>query len=156
MNDAKFKKLSHCIGPNHIATRGTSVSVAPRYKPDITVRGADDSLAVILECEQKTDRKAFLGDLVKAEKYAEEEKATPILIIVMQQSKSTTVLQIAKHLRPYAAWLARLKNGRLNLAKILIISDKQYMRSLNNAETIGSTAFRKRAKQVACAALRSR
>src|SRR3546814_19864403 len=78
-----------------IAARGREV--APGYKPDVTVRDASGALACILEAEQKTDRKAFLGDLIKAEMYAEQEGANPTLLIVMQPQPNTTTEQIANH-----------------------------------------------------------
>src|SRR3546814_1446041 len=111
MKDAEFKMLNHPISADWIASRGREV--APGYKPDVTVRDASGALAFILEAEQKTDRKAFLGDLIKAEMYAEQEGANPTLLIVMQPQPNTTTEQIANHLRPYGAWLDR-KSTRLN------------------------------------------
>src|SRR3546814_8492579 len=63
----------------------------------ISVRDASGALAFILEAEQKTYRKAFLGDLIKAEMYAEQEGANPTLLIVMQPQPNTTTEQIANH-----------------------------------------------------------
>lgn len=150
MNDSEFKALQHCVGTHRIVSRGTQV--ANGYKPDLTVCDTNDQLVFIVECEQKTDRKAFLGDLVKAEKYAEDCRAHPILVIVMRPVENTTVQQIADHLYPYAAWIARLKGGSLNLTDILVVSDEEYQRSVNATEPLGSQQFRARAKLVACAA----
>lgn len=146
MKDDAFKGLLHCLGTHRVVSRGNVV--ARGYKPDLTVFSDDDQLAFIVECEQKTDRKAFLGDLVKAEKYAEDCGAYPVLVIVMQEFPNTTVQQIADHLVPYALWLARLKGGKLNLSDILVISDQEYERSLEADEFLGSQGFRARALSV--------
>ncbi len=139
MTHATFKNLPHCLGSYRIASCGGLVCKG--YKPDLTVCNSDNQLAFIFECEQKTDRKAFLGSLVKAEKYAEDCAAHPILIIVMQEFDNTTVQQIAGNLRPYASWLARLKGGKLNLADILLISDREYLCSLKASELPASPNF---------------
>lgn len=146
MKDSDFKALQHCVGANRIASRGTEVAAG--YKPDITVNDANGRLVFILESEQKTDRKAFLGDLVKAEKYAEERQARPTLVVVMQCFDNTTVQQIADHLRPYANWLARRNGGALTLAKVLVISDDEYLKSVQANEPLASGQFQKRAALV--------
>ncbi len=81
MKDSDFENLNHGIDSLKIATRGSAV--CDGYKPDITVVDAKNRLQFSLGSE-KTDRKAFLGDLIKAQKYAEECEASPALVIVMQ------------------------------------------------------------------------
>lgn len=142
MTDATFKSLPHCLGKYRITSSGSLVCKG--YKPDLTVSDSDNRLVFIFECEQKTDRKAFLGSLVKAEKYAEDCAAHPILIIVMQEFDNTTVQQIAGNLRPYAVWLAHLKGGRPSLADILLISDQEYRSSVEANEVVGSADFLRR------------
>lgn len=118
------------------------------YKPDLTVTDTKGQLVFIVECEQKTDRKAFLGALVKAEKYADGCQARPVLVIVMQVLGNTTLKQIADHLSPYKAWLAGIEGGALHLSDILVISDKQYQQSVEANEVIASQQFRVRATRV--------
>jgi hypothetical protein len=149
MKDSEFKTLPHRVGINWIASRGAEV--AEGYKPDLTVKNQNDDVVFVVESEQKTDRKAFLGDLVKAEKYAEDCCAHPVLVIVMQPFDNTTVQQIADHLAPYAAWLAQLKGGTLQLSEILVISDAEYQRSVQANEGLGSEQFRARATRVSFA-----
>jgi hypothetical protein len=147
MDDALFKKLDHRVAPPlEIASRGSAVMDG--YKPDITIRDATNTVQYILESEQKTDRKAFLGDLVKAERYAEEVHATPQLVIVMQEFSNTTARQIADHLRPYAYWLRRLKVGNLHLSRILVMSDAEYLASIGAGEPLCSPAFNQRALEI--------
>jgi hypothetical protein len=147
MDDAEFKRLRHCVVPPlQIASRGSLVTTG--YKPDITIEDATHSLRYILESEQKTDRKAFLGDLVKAERYAEERNATPELVIVMQEFNNTTTRQIADHLRPYADWLRRLKAGCLHLSGILVISDTAYRASIEEGDALCCPTFKQRAMAI--------
>lgn len=142
MKDAVFKALKHPVGACTIASAGSSVS--PGYKPDITVRDSAGILRFILECEQKTDRKAFLGDLLKAEVYAEQQNARPELVIVMQVFKNTTTLQIADHLRLYKRWLNSKKAGHLNLSAIHVLSDNEYLAAIAAGECIGFPAIKRR------------
>jgi len=139
VTDAAFKRLPHCLGSYRTASCGGLVGKG--YKPDLTVCNSDNQLVFIFECEQTTNRKAFLGDLIKAEKHAEDCGAHPVLIIVMQESDNTTVQQIAGNLTPYAVWLIRLKGGKLNLADILLISDQEYQHSVEANELLGSQGF---------------
>ena len=142
MGDLEFKELKHQIGELKISTRGSVV--ANGYKPDITVVDRDSRLMFILECEEKTDRKSFLGDVVKAEKYAEDCCATPILVIVMKEYDNTTLRQISNHLKPYVSWLSNIKPRGLNLSQILIIADLDYELSIEHKEYLGSQEFQER------------
>lgn len=142
MKDADFKKLNHPIGTNIIASSGSAVSTG--YKPDITVKDINGVLKFIIESEQKTDRKAFLGDLLKAEMHADQQKACPELIIVMQPFENTTTKQIADHLRPYKQWLTQKQNGKLNLSGVHILSDDEYQAAIIAGEVLGSPSFKRR------------
>lgn len=142
MKDAEFKALNHPAGNNIIVTRGTAVAAG--YKPDITITDTNGQLKYILESEQKTDRKAFLGDLLKAEMHAEQHSASPELVIVMQQFSNTTTKQIADHMSPYKQWLAQKNGGKLNISAIHVLSDVDYLQAIAAGENIGSQAFKKR------------
>ena len=142
MKNATFKACKHQVGKgNVIAPIGKAVSKG--YKPDVTVKDAKGNLLYILECEQKTDRKAFLGDFIKAEFHAEHKKQHPELIIVMQVFNNTTTKQIAAHLRPYIKWLKSKGSGQLSLSAVQVLSDKEYAQSISDRETLGSEAFKK-------------
>ena len=154
MQDKIFKGLQHQVGKgNKIASTGKDVSKrykpdvtvedAKGYKPDITVEDAKGNLLYILECEQKTDRKAFLGDFIKAEHHAEHNKQNPELIIVMREEGNTTTKQIFEHLRPYIKWLKSKGDGQHGLSAVQVLSDKDYKQSILDEETLGSEAFKK-------------
>jgi hypothetical protein len=142
MKDADFKSLSHPIGVNLIASSGSAVSTG--YKPDITVKDTNGVLKFILESEQKTDRKAFLGDLLKAEMHAEQHGANPELVIVMSPFRNTTTLQIADHIRPYKMWLEKKNGGALHLSGVQVLSDADYIAAIAAGEQLGSTKFKSR------------
>ena len=156
MDDATFKDCEHQVGKgkdgkdNKIASKGTEVSkeynpdVTVGYKPDVTVEDANGNLLYILECEQKTDRKAFLGTFIKAEYHAEHKKQKPELIIVMQECNNTTTEQIAAHLRLYIEWLKSKGGGQLSLSAVQVLSDEEYEQSISAEETLGCKAFKKR------------
>ncbi|RQT56433.1 hypothetical protein DF043_23555 [Burkholderia cepacia] len=139
MQDGEFKTFNHPVGDLLIASRGTAVSTG--YKPDVTVQDTDGKLRFILESEQKTDRKTFLGALIKAEMYAEQQDAHPGLVIVMQPASNTTTRQIANHLRPYKEWLTKIKGGSLSLAVVHVMSDVDYRLAAASGDVIGSAAF---------------
>ena len=86
MNDSEFKCLAHQLGDLKVKSRGSEVTRG--YKPDLTLIDETGRLMFIVECEQKTDRKAFLGAVVKAEKYAEDSHCSPTLIIVMKEASN--------------------------------------------------------------------
>ena len=143
MKNATFKACKHQVGKgNKIASRGKAVSKG--YKPDVTVKDKNGNLLYILECEQKTDRKAFLGDFIKAEFHAEHKKQHPRLIIVMREEGNTTTKQIFNHLRPYIKWLKSKGGGKLSLSAVQVLSDKEYQKSISAGELLGSKAFKKR------------
>jgi len=142
MKDATFKRLRHVTGALKIVTRGGQVATG--YKPDVTIENKFERLKIILESEQKTDRKAFLGDFIKAEKHASTTNSKPVLIIVMREEGNTSVLQIVKNLRPYKRWLRKLKGAPLSLSRIYVISDTDYRASKNKKELLTSKQFRKR------------
>lgn len=142
MKDSDFKNAAHPIGVFLVASRGAAVSKG--YKPDLTVRNSEGKLKFILESEQKTDRKAFLGAFLKAEMYAEQENQNPELIIVMQPFGNTTTKQIAKHLRPYKQWLESKKGDKLHLSAIQVMSDSEYLTAIEAGEQLGSAEIKRR------------
>jgi len=139
MRDSEFKELRHVTGSLRIHSRGTEI--APGYKPDLTLVDNLGKVQFILECEQKTDRKAFIGDFIKAEMFSEENDHHPALIIVMQEQDNTKVRHISRHLQPYVSWLTKLRRAPLNVPLLLVMSDIQYMASLEQSEQIGSSQF---------------
>jgi len=63
---------------------------------------------------------------------------------------NTTVDQIARHLAPYAAWLAGRngEQGRLCLFSVRVLSDSAYLESIAAGEEILSPPFLARTRLV--------
>jgi len=80
--------------------------------------------------------------------YAEQQKARPELIVVMQEFKNTSTKQIVDHLRPYKNWLASKNGGVLSLSAIHVLSDSEYLAAIAAIEILGSAAFRLRGHTV--------
>ncbi len=141
LTDNIFKNLNHCIGDLIIETNGKSLING--YSPDLSLKNKAGDLVYILENERKTDRKAFLGDVVKASHYCDITQNTATLIIVMKETTNqTTTIQIYKHLKTYFQWMK--SKGILALTDILVISDNEYKKSVECNESIGSKEFIKR------------
>ena len=139
MKDADFKALEHPVGRLVISSRGSETSSG--YKADLTITDLSGNLLYIFECEQKTDRKAFLGDLLKASRHAHETGTCPTLIVVMQTFTNTTSSQIFKQLVSYADWLSQNLNNGLSLSGIHVMTDEQYKFVVDAKIEIGSFEF---------------
>jgi len=141
LTDSVFKNLNHCIGELIIASNGKKL--IDGYSPDLSLKNKEGELIYILENERKSDRKAFLGDVVKASHYCDITKNTATLIIIMKEtSNQTTTVQISKHLKTYSQWMK--SKGILALNDIIVISDNEYKKSIECNEIVGSEAFIKR------------
>jgi hypothetical protein len=143
MKDKIFKNLPHNLG--NLITHTTGGEVAKGYKPDFTAKDHDGLVSLIMECESKTDRKAYLGDFIKAEKFSHENGLKPVLVIVVTERKNTKIDQLCDHLIPYIQWIRSL-NTSVNVRELLFISDINYKLSLKNKEVILSNEFRTHCK----------
>ena len=118
MKDFDFKRLNHKFKNYNITLRGGKL--ADGYKPDMVLCLGESY--IILECENGTSRKHFIGGLLKAAKFLTGDKEG-ILVYVILIKKNTTERQIAKHLRPYLDWISSLTS----LREVYIISDEKYL-----------------------------
>lgn len=139
MKDKEFKDFDHIINSEHIiTTRGKRLKGG--YSPDVSISNKNDNIIYILESERKSDRKAFIGTLIKAVYFCEQNNHTSTLIIIMREtSNQTTVKQISLHLKDYYTWIQNL--GASKLKEVLIMSDDAYKASNEAKEEIGSTKF---------------
>lgn len=141
LTDSVFKNLDHRIGELLIGSNGKNLIKG--YSPDLSLKSKKGELIYILENERKSDRKAFLGDVIKAAHYCDITGNTATLIIIMKEtSNQTTTNQIAKHLKTYSQWMK--SKGMLSLKDIIVISDTEYKKSIVSNEMIGSEGFIKR------------
>ena len=141
MLDTEFKNFGHRLAQGDaIASRGTNIATNGNYRPDIAVRNSSGAIHLILESERKSERKAFIGAMVHAAKYAADSNLKITLVFVMKETgNQTTVAQVSANIRPYFQWLHTLEAKQLH--RVLLISDVEYDASANAGEEILSAQF---------------
>ncbi|KAF0189482.1 MAG: hypothetical protein FD168_737 [Desulfobulbaceae bacterium] len=141
MRDTEFKNFDHKLAQGDvIASRGTNIASNGNYRPDIAVKNSSGAIHLILESERKSERKAFIGAMVHAAKYAADSNLKITLVFVMKETgNQTTVAQVSANIRPYFQWLHTL--GAKQLHSVLLISDVEYDASAKAGEEILSAQF---------------
>lgn len=141
MLDSNFKTFHHRLAQGDvIASQGNNIASNGNYRPDIAIKNSSGAIHLILESERKSERKAFIGALVHAAKYAEDSSTPITLVFVMKETgNQTTVAQVSANVRPYYQWLHTLGATRLN--RVLFISDTEYDNSAEAKETLLSPQF---------------
>lgn len=141
MLDTEFKNFPHRLAQGDtIASRGTNIVSNGNYRPDIAIKNSSGTIHLILESERKSERKAFIGALVHAAKYASDSNESITLVFVMKETgNQTTVAQISANIKPYYQWLHTL--GATQLNRVLFISDAEYDNSANANEVLLSAQF---------------
>jgi hypothetical protein len=139
--DSEFKNFPHRLAQGDaIASQGANIVSSGNYRPDIAIRNSSGAIYLILESERKSERKAFIGALVHAAKYASDSNAPITLVFVMKETgNQTTVAQVSANVRPYYQWLRAL--GATQLNRVLFISDAEYDNSANANEVLLSSQF---------------
>lgn len=115
--DRKFKSLNHNFKGFDKFLSGESIEVG--YKPDFVLKKGNDY--IILESENSSSRKTFVGGMIKAAHFLQNERIG-FLVFVMVPKKNTTSSSIAKHLKPYLEWI----QGKTNLIKVFVIEAPKY------------------------------
>ena len=143
LKDSDFKNFPHKLPKgSKIYSRGENISTIGNYRPDISIINNNESY-LILESESKSDRKAFIGAIVHAFKFADEKKLNINLIIIMKETgNQTTTKQVSNNIKPYYEWLNSIANIKLD--GVFIISDTEYINSSSNDEILLSENFKKR------------
>ena len=147
VNENQFDKwLRRGLGRHSVVTRRTQPQDGySLYKPDYTLRrGRSGPVMVIVEFETTPSRKTVLGDLVKAEKFAEDAPLRLHLLIVVKERSNTTACQLRTHLHPYFHWLKKKRSSAFGVQELLIISDHGFRNSVSTGLPIGSKGFRGR------------
>jgi hypothetical protein len=139
--DSEFKNFNHNLAQGDtIASKGSNIDSSGNYRPDIAIKNLSDEIHLILESERKSERKAFLGALVHAAKYASDSNKLITLVFIMKEtSNQTTVAQVSANIKPYYQWLHKL--GATSLNRVLFISDVEYENSANANEVLLSPKF---------------
>lgn len=141
MLDSDFKNFHHILAQGDvIASRGTNILRKGNYRPDIAIKNSSGVIHLILESERKSERKAFIGTLVHAAKYASDCNTPITLVFIMKETgNQTTVAQVSANIRPYYEWLHTL--GATLLKRVLFISDDEYKNSAIANEVLLSPNF---------------
>ncbi len=141
MLDSEFKNFSHKLAQGDVvAYQGTNIPNSGGYRPDIAIKNSSGTIHLILESERKSERKAFIGAMVHAAKYASTSQQLITLVFVMKETgNQTTVAQVSSNIRPYFQWLNSL--GATQLNRVLFISDIDYNRSSAANELLLSPQF---------------
>ena len=134
ISDQQFKSLPHKA--QGYDTWRNWQEIIPGYKPDYVLKG--DNRYIILESENNTNRKMFVGCLMKAAYFLQEER-TGFLVIVLHESDNTKINQIRDHLKPYFQWIKRAH--LTNMSQVLLIRDEDYKVTDNECLGIGSEEF---------------
>ncbi|RPE05802.1 hypothetical protein EGT74_25915 [Chitinophaga lutea] len=120
--DNLFKSLCHCCDGYDKFLYGQTIEAG--YKPDYVLRKGDDF--IILESENTSSRKTFIGGLIKAAHYLTGER-TGILVFIMVPKNNTSTTSIAAQLKTYFSWI----KDKTNLRKVYVIAAGQYYQSEN-------------------------
>jgi hypothetical protein len=89
------------------------------YKPDYVLKKRDNY--IILESENSSSRKTFVGGMIKAAHFLQGERKGKLVFIIVLK-KNTTAYSIAKHLRPYL----KMVRGRTNLKEVFVVESSSY------------------------------
>lgn len=139
--DSLFKKLPHFSCGFKFFSAGTILHKG--YKPDYVLRNGNKY--ILLESENNTNRKMFIGCVMKAAFFLQGEKSGE-LVIVLHEHSNTTVEQIYEHIKPYFYWIK--DNGITNLERIVIISDNDYMIGVDSCLPLDSDELLIKAKVI--------
>lgn len=138
ITDSIFKSLSHMHGKHKMFSNGQVLE--PGYKPDFVMRDGNDY--IILESENCSSRKTFVGGLIKAAHFLQGNR-TGKLIFVIVHKKNTSSKAIANHLIPYFQWI----KPHTNLAAAYVIDAMDYY-SLGKVLALDCEDFQKKAFQI--------
>lgn len=136
--DKIFKSLSHKCKGYQKFLKGESIEQG--YKPDYVLKKGNDY--IILESENSSSRKTFVGGMVKAAHFLRNEK-TGTLVFIIVPKVNTKAISIANHLEVYFNWLKNMTN----LEKVIVIEANKYYTGTSVLE-IGSTEFQKSSMMV--------
>jgi len=116
--DAIFKKLQHSFAGFQPYLNGQAIE--PGYKPDFVLKKNDEY--IILESENSSSRKTYVGGMIKAAHFLTNEKKGKLVFIIVPK-KNTKSETIAKHLQKYLVWLS----DKTNLKDVYVIDANTYL-----------------------------
>lgn len=136
--DILFKSLHHSYKGFNIHLNGQTLENG--YKPDVVLKKGNQF--IIIESENSSSRKTFVGGMIKAAHFLQGDKKGQ-LIFVMVPKKNTTASSLAKHLKPYLKWI----KGYTNLKNVYFIESGSYFKN-NEVLELDGNEFQKYALKV--------
>lgn len=115
--DKTFKALQH-IHKGYLKHLNGQV-LEEGYKPDYVLKKRN--YYIILESENSSSRKTFVGGMIKAAHFLQGEKRGKLVFVIVPK-KNTTANSIAKHLKPYL----KMIQGRTNLKEVFVVESSSY------------------------------
>jgi hypothetical protein len=115
--DKIFKDLKHSHQGFETLCNGQELE--PGYKPDYVLKKGNEY--IILESENSSSRKTYVGGMVKAARFLQNDKEGKLIFIILPK-KNTKASSIAKHLSPYLNWIERITN----LKEVYVIEAERY------------------------------
>lgn len=116
--DQLFKALKHTCKGYETFLKGATLESG--YKPDFVLKCGNEY--IILESENSSSRKTFVGALTKAAHFLQGER-TGTLVLVIVPKKNTKASSIAKHLKNYFIWIKSISN----IKEVYVIDAKEYL-----------------------------
>ncbi len=115
--DKFFKALPHSCKGYEKHFSGESLDEG--YRPDYVLKKGDSYL--ILESENATSRKTFVGGMIKAAHFLQGERKGKLVYIIVPKP-NTKAVSIARHLKKYLTWIKNISN----LKEVYVIEAAQY------------------------------
>lgn len=133
ISDKDFKSLKHKSKGYDVFLQGGDAESG--YRPDYVLKR--DNEYIILESENATSRKTFVGGMLKAAHFLTGSNFG-ILIYVITPKKNTKVSSIKEQIRIYFDYIREITN----LQKIYVIEADRYIMN-GDAISIDSEEFKK-------------
>lgn len=117
IKDLDFKSLNHSCEGYEKYRNGQTLELG--YKPDYVLKRGNEY--IILESENSSSRKTFVGGMIKAAHFLTGEKHGKLIFVIVAK-KNTSASSIAKHLQKYFDWISI----NTNLKEIYVIESTAY------------------------------
>ena len=131
--DKLFKSLEHTYNGFKFYLNGQYLESG--YKPDYVLKNGNKY--IIIESENSSSRKTFVGGMIKAAHFLQQEKKG-MLIFVIVPKKNTTASSISIHLKPYFKWI----KANTNLTSVFVIEANSYYKN-KKVMDLGGSDFKK-------------
>ena len=117
IKDKIFKSLKHSFKNYYRHSIGIGLEIG--YRPDYVLKRGNNY--IILESENSSSRKTYVGGLIKAAHFLRDEKKGRLIFIIVPKD-NTKAISIAMHLKPYLNWI----QDKTNLRDVYVVEASKY------------------------------